>query len=69
MSFDKEDVKHGIDEVATSLKHAVDVVAGKTSETSETLAEKAKQIGRRTGDELIAQGEKLKAASSEPTHG
>jgi hypothetical protein len=66
MSFDKEDVKQGIDEVAAHLKHAVDVVVEKTSGTRETIADKAKELGRKTGDEMIEQGQKLKNASSQP---
>ena len=64
MSFDKNDVKQGIDDVAAHLKHAVDVVAEKTSGTRETISEKAKEFGRKTGDEMIEQGQKLKKASS-----
>jgi len=33
------------------------------SETSEMLAKKAKEAGRKTGDQMIAQGKKLKSAS------
>lgn len=59
MSFDKKDVKQGIDEAATHLKQAVDKVA----ETSEMIAAKAKEAGRKTGDQMIQQGKKLKSAS------
>lgn len=68
MSFDKEDVKHGIDNVAAHLKDAVDSIAGKTSDSREKLREKAKEVARKTGDEMIEQGHKLKtAAGSEPS--
>jgi hypothetical protein len=59
MSFDKKDVKQGIDEAAAHLKQAVDKVA----ETSEMIAAKAKEAGRKTGDHMIEQGKKLKSAS------
>lgn len=64
MSFDKNDVKHGIDNVAAHLKDAVDTIAEKTSESRETLREKAKEIARKTGDEMIEQGHKLKNAAA-----
>jgi hypothetical protein len=59
MSIDKKDVKQGIDHAATNLKQAVD----KMVETSELIAAKAKEAGRMTGDQMIAQGKKLKSAS------
>jgi hypothetical protein len=59
MSFDKKDVKQGVDEVATHLKQAIDKVA----ETSDMIASKAKEAGRKTGDKMIQQGKRLKSAS------
>jgi hypothetical protein len=59
MSFDKKDVKQGIDGAATHLKEAVD----KMAKTSETLAGKAKEAGRKAGNQMIKQGQKLKSAS------
>ena len=59
MSMDKKDVKQGIDQAATHLKEAVDKVV----ETSEMIAAKAKEAGRKTGEQMIAQGKKLKSAS------
>jgi len=64
MSFDKNDVKRGIDNVAAHLKDAIDNIAERTSESREKLAEKAKEMARTTGDELIEQGHKLKNAGS-----
>ena len=64
MSFDKNDVKHGIDNVATHLKDAVDKIADSTDESREKVSEKAKEIARKAGDEMIEQGHKLKNASS-----
>jgi hypothetical protein len=59
MSIDKKDVKRGIDHAATNLKQAVDKVV----ETSETITAKAKEAGRKAGDQMIEQGKKLKSAS------
>jgi hypothetical protein len=64
MSFDKNDVKHGIDNVAAHLKDAVDAFTEKTSESREKVSEKVKEMARKTGDELIEQGQKLKHAAS-----
>jgi predicted transcriptional regulator len=64
MSFDKEDVKQGIDNVAAHLKDAVDKIAEKTSESRGRVSEKAKEIARKTGDEMIEQGQKLKNAAN-----
>jgi hypothetical protein len=47
----------------------VDVVAEKTSDTRGKIAEKAKEVGRKTGDEMIEQGQKLKNASSSQSAG
>jgi hypothetical protein len=63
MSFDKEDVKHGIDKAADHLKAAADAVVAKSHEASESAKEKAKELARKTGDQLIEQGEKLKNAA------
>lgn len=57
--MDKKDVKQGIDHAATNLKQAVD----KMAETSEMIAAKAREAGRKTGDQMIQQGKKLKSAS------
>ncbi len=65
MSFDENDVKCGIDKVAAHLKDAVDNFASRTSESREKVSEKAKEMARKTGDELIEQGSRLKKASSE----
>ncbi len=59
MSIDKKDVKQGIDQAAIHLKQAVD----KMAETSEMIAAKAKEAGRKTGNQMIEQGKKLKSAS------
>jgi hypothetical protein len=64
MSLDKEDVKHGIDNVAAHLKDAVDKITEKTSESRGKVSEKVKEMARKTGDELIQQGHKLKRAAS-----
>jgi hypothetical protein len=67
MSFDKNDVKHGIDNVASHLKDAVDSIAEKTSDSRDKLTEKAKEVARKTGDEMIEKGHKLKnAAAAKP---
>jgi hypothetical protein len=66
MSIDKNDIKRGIDDVAAHLKDAVDRIAEKTSEAREKANERAREVGRKTGDRMIEQGQKLKAASSEP---
>jgi hypothetical protein len=59
MSFDKKDVKQGIEGAANHLKEAVEKVA----ETREMLTAKAKEAARKTGDQMIKQGKKLKSAS------
>jgi hypothetical protein len=64
MSFDKEDVKQGIDNVAGHLKDAVDSIADKTSESRGKIKEKAREVARKTGEEMIEQGRKLKNAAS-----
>jgi hypothetical protein len=63
MSFDKEDVKSGIDKAAEHLKAATDAVAARSHEASESAKEKAKELARKTGDQLIEQGERLKEAA------
>ena len=60
MSFDRNDVKHGIDVAAEMLKEATDKIAA----TGQDANAKAREIGRKTGEALIEQGEKLKQASS-----
>jgi hypothetical protein len=68
MSISREDVKHGIDHVASQLKEVVDNIADKTSESRDKLSEKAKDVARKAGDEMIEQGHKLKnSASAHPT--
>ena len=68
MSFDKDDIKHGIDNVAAHLKDAVDKIAEKTAESRGKLSENAREMARKTGDEMIVQGHKLKdAAGDEPS--
>jgi hypothetical protein len=64
MSIDKEDVKHGIDNIAAHLKDAVDKIAEKTGESREKVSEMAKEMARKTGDEMIEKGHKLKNAAS-----
>jgi hypothetical protein len=59
MSITKNDVKRGIDRAASNLKAATDTIAGKSDQASA----KAKELGRAAGDQMIAQGKKLKSAS------
>lgn len=63
MSFDKDDVKHGIDEAAVRLKAATDTLAAKSHEAGESASEKAKELARKAADQMIEQGEKLKNAA------
>jgi hypothetical protein len=63
MSFDKNDVKHGIDKAAENLKSATDTVAAKSHEAGESMKEKAKELARKTGDQMIDKGTKLKNAA------
>jgi hypothetical protein len=63
MSFDKKDVKQGIDKAADHLKAATDTLVEKTHEAGESLSEKAKELARKTGDQMIEQGTKLKNAA------
>jgi len=42
----------------------VDKIAEKTSESREKVSDKAKELARKTGDEMIEQGHKLKSAAS-----
>jgi len=65
MSFDRNDVKHGIDVAAEKLKEATDKISDKLSETAADASVKARELGRKTGDTLIEQGEKLKQASQQ----
>jgi hypothetical protein len=66
MSFDKNDVLHGIDNLAAHLKDAVNAFTEKTGESRERVSEKVKEMARKTGDELIEQGQRLKNASGDP---
>lgn len=59
MNITKNDVKRSIDRAASNLKTVADAVAAK----SDQAAEKAKELGRAAGDQMIAQGKKLKNAS------
>jgi hypothetical protein len=63
MSFDRNDVKHGIDKAASRLKSATDNLADKSQEAGESMKEKAKEMARRTGDQMIEKGAKLKNAA------
>jgi hypothetical protein len=63
MSVDRNDVKHGIDKAAANLKAATDKLADKSHEAGESMTEKAKELARKTGDQMIAQGNKLKNAA------
>ena len=63
MSFDKNDVKDGIDKAAEQLKTATDNLATKSHEAGESMKEKAKELARKAGDEMIEQGTKLKNAA------
>jgi hypothetical protein len=59
MSFDKKDVKKGIDTAAQKLKDATDVVA----KSADQASAKAKEYANKTGDAMIAQGKNLKKAA------
>ena len=59
MNMTRNDVKRGIDKAASNLKSATDTIAAKNDEA---LA-KAKELGRAAGDQMIAQGKKLKNAN------
>jgi len=63
MSFDKNDVKRGIDKAAENLKTATDKLAAKSQETGDSITEKAKALARKTGDQMIDKGTKLKNAA------
>jgi ElaB/YqjD/DUF883 family membrane-anchored ribosome-binding protein len=63
MSFDKNDVKNGIDKAADQLKAATDTLAAKTHEAGEAAKAKAKELAQKAGDEMIEQGQKLKNAA------
>jgi hypothetical protein len=68
MSFDTDGIKNGIDNVAAHLKDAVDKIAEKTAESRERLSENAKEMARKTGDEMIVQGHKIRdAAGPQPS--
>jgi hypothetical protein len=64
MSIDKNDVKHGIDVAAEKLKEATDKISAQLAETSKDATAKAHELGRKAGDTMIEQGEKLKKASN-----
>jgi hypothetical protein len=59
MSFDKEDVKHTIDEAAVKLKSAVDSL----SEHHKHGTEKAKEAAITAGDKIVELGERLKESA------
>jgi hypothetical protein len=63
MSFDRNDVKQGIDKAAENLKAATDKLAEKSNEAGDSMKEKAKQLARKTGDQMIDKGTKLKNAA------
>jgi hypothetical protein len=63
MSFDRNDVKQGIDKAAENLKAATDKLAAKGSEAGDSMKEKAKELARKTGDQMIDKGTKLKNAA------
>jgi hypothetical protein len=63
MSIDRNDVKHGIDVAAETLKKATDRISDKLTETSKDANAKARELGRKTGDKMVEQGKKLKRAS------
>jgi hypothetical protein len=63
MSFDRKDLKHGIDKAADHLKAAANTLAATSHEASESAKGKAKELARKTGDQLIQQGRKLKKAA------
>ncbi|MDP9054363.1 MAG: hypothetical protein M3N93_08705 [Acidobacteriota bacterium] len=62
MSFDKKDVKNGIDKAAARLKTATDNLTAKSQEAGEIAKAKAKDIASKAGDRMIEQGRKLKSA-------
>ncbi|HEY3827423.1 MAG TPA: hypothetical protein VGL82_22880 [Bryobacteraceae bacterium] len=63
MSFDRNDVKHGIDKAASRLKSATDNLADKSQETGESMKQRAKELARKTGDQMIENGKKLRNAA------
>jgi hypothetical protein len=63
MSMDRNDVKHGIDQAAKNLKAATDKLADKSHDAGDSMKEKAKELARKTGDQMIDQGKKLKKAA------
>lgn len=63
MSVDRNDVKRGIDKAAANLKAATDKLADKSHQAGESMTEKAKELARKTGDQMIANGNKLRNAA------
>jgi hypothetical protein len=63
MSFDKNDVKNGIDKAAEQLKVATDNLAAKSQVVGDAAKAKAKELAQKAGDQMIEQGEKLKNAA------
>jgi hypothetical protein len=63
MSITTNDVKRGIDKAASTLKAATESVATTSQQASAAATSKAKEFGRKTAAEVIAQGKKLKNAS------
>ena len=63
MNLHREDVKRGIDKAAESLKDAVDRVADGTSASRAKLRERAMQVARKAGDEMIREGRRLRRAA------
>jgi transcriptional regulator NrdR family protein len=63
MSFDRNDIKRGIDKTANRLKSATDRLANKSQETEESMKEKAKELARKTGDQMIEKGTRLRNAA------
>jgi hypothetical protein len=62
MSFGKNDVKQGIDKAAKNLKTATDKLAARSQEAGESITAKAKELARRTGEQMIDKGTKLRKA-------
>jgi hypothetical protein len=63
MSLDRNNVKQEIDKAAAHLKTATDKLAEKSHEAGESLTETAKELARKTGDQMIKRGEQLKKAA------
>ena len=65
MALHREDIKRGIDRTAAYLKQSVDSVAERTSESRARFRVKARKAARKAGDEMIAQGHRLKRAAGD----